>query len=199
VFVNALAIIGPVLIFASVASLLVPWPNRAGRMTIAIGGGLVAFLPVMRTTPGEFLLGLMGPASAATMVFLVLFLYAMTTRRYDRLFPSRSFLICILVIGVIFYPLTMGLTAFDPYDLGYRGLALPALMLVLVAISWVTRVSDIPCWVGLAALLFLLDAYGSRNLWDYLICPLDVVFAAADLIAVTLWRRKDVRPEHAAC
>ena len=38
----------------------------------------------------------------------------------------------------------------------------------------------------------------SRNLWDYLICPLDVIFAAADLIIVTLWRRKDVRPEHVA-
>jgi len=155
-------------------------------MTITIGGGPGAFLPVMRTTPGEFLLGLMGPASAATMVFLALFLYAMIIRRYGRLFSSRVFLICILVIGVIFYPLTMGLTAFHPYDLGYRGLALPALMLVLVAIGWVTRVSDIPCWVGLAVLLFLLDADSSRNLWDYLICPLDVVFAAGDLIVVTL-------------
>jgi len=196
---NALAIIGPVLIFASVASLLVPWLNRAGRMIIAICGGVIAFAPIMQTTPGEFLLGLMGPVSAATMVFLALFLYAMITRRYDRLFPSRAFLVCILVIGVIFYPLTMGLTTFDPYDLGYRGLALPALMLVLVAIGWFVRVADIACWVGLAALLFLLDAHGSRNLWDYLICPLDVVFAAADLIIVTFWRRKDVRPEHAAC
>jgi len=92
----------------------------------------------------------------------------------------------------------MGLTAFDPYNLGYRGLALPALMLVLVAIGWFVRVADIPCWVGLAALLFLLDAYGNRNLWDYLICPLDVVFATADLIIVTLWRPRDVRPEHVA-
>jgi len=120
------------------------------------------------------------------------------TRHYDRLFPSRALLICVLVIGIVFYPLTMGLTAFDPYDLGYRGLALPALMLVLVAIGWFVRVADIPCWVGLAALLFLLDAYGNRNLWDYLICPLDVVFATADLIIVTLWRRRDVRPEHVA-
>jgi hypothetical protein len=189
VFVNAL-VISPVLILAALASMLVPWPNRAGRIVVAICGGLIAFVPAFGTTPGQFLLGTMGPVSAATMVFIVVFVYALITRQYDRLFPSRAFLICVLVIGIVFYTLTIGLTTFDPYDLGYRDLALPTLMLLLVAIGWVARVSDIPCWVGLAALLFLLDAYGSRNLWDYLICPVDVVFAVLDLIIVALWRPK---------
>lgn len=189
-FVNAL-VISPVLIFAALASMLVPWPSRAGRIVIAICGGLIAFVPAFGTTPGQFLLGTMGPVSAATMVFIVVFLYALITRQYDRLFPSRAFLICVLVIGIVFYPLTIGLTTFDPYDLGYRDLALPALMLLLVAIGWVARVPDIPCWVGLAALLFLLDAYGSRNLWDYLIYPVDVIFAVLDLIIVALWRPKN--------
>lgn len=189
-FVNAL-VISPVLIFAALASMLVPWPSRAGRIVIAICGGLIAFVPAFGTTPGQFLLGTMGPVSAATMVFIVVFLYALIARQYDRLFPSRAFLICVLVIGIVFYPLTIGLTTFDPYDLGYRDLALPALMLLLVAIGWVARVPDIPCWVGLAALLFLLDAYGSRNLWDYLIYPVDVIFAVLDLVIVALWRPKN--------
>lgn len=196
-FVNPFVSIGPVLMFAAVASMLVPWPGRAGRIAIAVGGGLVAFVPAFGTTPGEFLLGIMGPVSAATIVFIAVFLYALVTRQHEWLFPSRPFRICVLVIGLVFYPLTIGLTTFDPYDLGYRGLALPALMLILLAVGWIARVSDIACWVGLAALLFLLDAYGSRNLWDYLIFPVDVVFAVLDMIMIALWRRRDARVEHA--
>jgi hypothetical protein len=70
------------------------------------------------------------------------------------------------------------LTTFDPYDLGYRGGTVPGLMFAYLLIGWVARASDIPCWIGLSALLYLLDANGSSNLWDYLLFPLDAIVAS---------------------
>ena len=195
--VNALAFIGPVLILAVIASALLSWPKPGGRIAIAACGGLAALIPIGQTTPAAFLLGTFGPVSAATMVFCGLYLYARIAGRRDRQLPSSAFLLCVVVTGAIFYPLCAGLTSFHPYDLGYRGLALPALMLVYVAIGWIARAPDIPCWVALAALLFLLDAYNSRNLWDYLIFPFDLL-AGATYLTIAVRRRRMAGSPHAA-
>jgi hypothetical protein len=60
-------------------------------------------------------------------------------------------------------------------------------MLGYLLIGWIARAPDIPCWIGLAALLYLLDANNSSNLWDYLLFPLDVIVAAVGLALA--WHR----------
>jgi hypothetical protein len=179
--VKWLELIGPILILAVTATALLRWPRPAGRLTIAVCAGALAFLPLGATTIGAFMLGVFGPVSAATIVLCAIYLHSVITGSLKSRLPSRAFLLCLVITGVAFYPLTFGLSAFDPYDLGYRGLTLPALMLGYLLIGWFAGARDIACWIGLAALLYLIDANDSRNLWDYLLFPLDPIVAALGL------------------
>jgi hypothetical protein len=192
--VNWMELIGPILILAVIAAAVFPsrWP--AGRIGVAACAGALVFVPVGSTTVGGFLLAVVGPVSAATMVLCVIYLRSAIFGLSKPHLPSRAFLLCIFATGVVFYPLTFGLTTFDPYDLGYRGLTVPGFMLAYLLIGWFAGATDVAAWIGLAALLYLLDANGSSNLWDYLLFPFDVVAAAVGLaLAWTHTRRSSGR------
>jgi hypothetical protein len=177
--VMRIELIGPVLILAVMTTaFLARLPLPGYRVAIAACGGALAFLPVGSTTVGAFILAVVGPASAATIVLCLIYLQSALVGPRKTCLPTRAFLLCLVVTGVVFYRLTFGLTTFDPYDLGYRGGAVPVLMFAYLLIGWVARASDIPCWIGLSALLYLLDADGSSNLWDYLLFPLDAIVAS---------------------
>jgi hypothetical protein len=177
--VMRIELIGPVLILAVMTTaFLARLPLPGYRPAIVACGGALAFLPVGSTTVGAFILAVVGPASAATIVLCLIYLQSALVGPRKPCLPTRAFLLCLVVTSVVFYPLTFGLTTFDPYDLGYRGGAVPGLMFAYLLIGWVARASDIPCWIGLAALLYLLDANGSSNLWDYLLFPLDTIVAS---------------------
>lgn len=179
--VNFMALIGPILILAVTAAALSRRLRPVWRMGLAACAGALVFVPVGATTVGGLILGVVGPVSAATIVLCGLYLHSTISGRRSPRLPSPQFLLCILLTGLVFYPLTFGLTTFDPYDLGYRGLTVPALMLAYLLIGWLTGAADIACWIALAALLYLLGADNSGNLWDYLLFPPDVVVAAAAL------------------
>jgi len=186
--VNALELVGPVLILATIAAAVIRPPRPVARLAVAACAGALAFLPVGPATIGAFLLAVFGPVSAATIVLCAIYLRTAISGPGRAQLPSRAFLLCLFVTGLVFYSLAFGLTTFDPYDLGYRGVTVPALMLVYLLIGWLARAPDIPCWIGLAALLYLIDASNSNNLWDYLLFPLDPV-AAALMLGIPLARR----------
>jgi hypothetical protein len=137
-------LIGPVLILAVMTTaFLARLPLPGYRPAIAACGGALAFLPVGSTTVGAFILAVVGPASAATIVLCLIYLQSALVGPRKPCLPTRAFLLCLVVTGVVFYPLTFGLTTFDPYDLGYRGGAVPGLMFAYLLIGWVARASDI--------------------------------------------------------
>jgi hypothetical protein len=183
--VNPLELLSPALLMAAFAAALVRSKGPSVRVAAAIGGAVLIFLPLGPTTPAAFFLGTFGPASAATLIFLAGYLYALTMNLPFR--QPRALLVCLLVTGAAFYPLTFGFSNFDPYELGYQGLMAPALMLVFVLAGWFARSVAIPCWISLAALLYALGAYDSNNLWDYLISPVDAMYATGALV-IAAWR-----------
>ncbi len=85
--------------------------------------------------------------------------------------PSNAFVASIAVAGLLLYPATAGLTVVDPYDLGFRGWAIPGLMAAIAIGGWLMSARDAVLWTGLAAALFLTDATGSHNIWDALVDP----------------------------
>lgn len=197
--VNPIEALGPMLLIAALAASLAARFDRRVRIGAAVAGavlGLASFGPQSFTT---LALGVLGPVSAATLVMLATSLHA--TLRGTRGGPTTTMLLLLAAIGAAFYPLTIGLTAFDPYEFGYRGFAVPALMLVIVAIGWWRRAFDVPCWIALAALLYVVGAYDSRNLWDYLIFPFDPVVAlivlAVRAFGALLFRTAAVSPPSA--
>ena len=186
--VNPFELLGPTVAAAALAARLTYSRSRAVRVFAASAGAVAANVPVGSVSFTSFFLGIVGPVSAATLVLMAGYLYAAFAK--PDYTPSRSFLACLVIIGAIFYPLTFGLSSFDPYELGYRGLAVPLLMLVVAVMGWAAHAIDVLCWIALTALLYVIGAYDSTNLWDYLIFPVDPILALAWL-ALELRRRGD--------
>jgi len=175
-----LELLGPTLLMAAFVVATV-YSKRFGiRVSAAICGAAITFLPAGPTTLGKFFLGTFGPVSAATLVIVAGYLHAVIIGATYR--TSRAMLVCLGVVGLVFYPLTYGFSDFDPYDLGYRGLTIPALMLAFVLVGWIAKSVDILCWIFIAALLYALGSYDSNNLWDYLIFPTDSIYAVGALV-----------------
>jgi hypothetical protein len=178
--IKPLELLGPTLLMAAFVVAPVNSKRFGIRVSAAICGAAMTFLPAGSTTLGGFFLGTFGPISAATLVIVAGYLHAAIIGATYR--TSYAMLVCLAVVGLVFYPLTFGLSDFDPYDLGYRGLTIPALMLAFVLVGWIAKSVDILCWILLAALLYALGSYDSNNLWDYLIFPTDSIYAVGAIV-----------------
>lgn len=173
-------------IVASIASL---WrPRRAIVIAVAVVVGCAALIPVGGLSVVSFVLAFPGAPSAATLMLCAQALHAALADFASRSRPSTAFLACIVASGMLLYPMAAGLGPFDPYDLGYRGLTLPALMATIVVVGWLYDRGDVPVWIGGAAALFLSGALTTNNLWDYLIDPLAFV-AALVILGARIWAR----------
>ena len=151
----------------------------AGRSVLAVIFAAATIVPVGPYALAPVMLSLAGPASAALLVLLMQGLGTMLLGQCAVFRPSLYFAAAIVLMGLVLYPGTLGWTSVDPFDWGYRGLTVPALMAILVAAGFIGKVIDLPCWIGLAALMHVIDAYGTTNLWPYLIDPVAVLIAAA--------------------
>ena len=135
----------------------------------------IGAMPVIQVTRGIF-----GDMSITTLILLGYFFIFPTTSR-DK---SRQLFILVTITGLLFYPAALGLGMLDPYQWGYlnsyRGIASPMLFLaalVGIMLSAVRLNNDlILLCITAATGAFLIGAMESRNIWDYLIDPMIVIF-----------------------
>jgi hypothetical protein len=180
--------IGPALVLAALAGTAAASGGAQRSATAGIAAIVLAasLVPVGGTSVASYALAFPGVLSAATLVLAAqLLLHALGARAH----PSWALLGCVLAAGLLLYPTAAGYLALNIYDLGFRGLGVPALMAVFVAVGWLTGARDVAIWVSLAALLYLAGAYPSVNLWDYLIDPV-AFFSAAAVVAARAWRHR---------
>ena len=96
---------------------------------------------------------------------------------------DRQALCWLLALAAAFlYPFALGWTRFDPYALGYGSIGFLTALLAITLAAWWARLHVIVLVVIAAALAYLVGAYESRNLWDYLIDPLASVYALVRLL-----------------
>ena len=70
--------------------------------------------------------------------------------------------------GAVLYPMTAGLTVFDPYALGYQPLILVVALVPIML--WLALIRSRLLWVlAFAVFAFDLHLLESSNLWDYLL------------------------------
>ncbi|MCC7348260.1 MAG: hypothetical protein IT538_12770 [Variibacter sp.] len=153
----------------------------AGPAWRAAGAGLAAVLgliPVGDATAAHILLALTGPGSAASVLLAALALHALVGSPRPRQ-PSAALLAAIVALGLLLLPATAGLTVFDPFEWGYRGLALPAILAALAASGWYLRAADLCAFVLLATAMHAFAVYGAVNLWTYVVDPVATLAAAA--------------------
>ena len=98
----------------------------------------------------------------------------------------------ITIIGLLFYPLSLGLSSFDPYSTGYSASILIVLTVVLLVYGMRKGYLVLSASMLLALWAYLLGLMESNNLFDYLLDPLLFLYAAGFTCVTLLRNRKAV-------
>ena len=177
---------------ASVASagaaavLLLPEIARLSRSRLAVLQGIVFVLmliPLGGIAMAAYLRGATGDLSITTLVLIGCALlrpgFACVGNETSN---RRSLLTLVVLIALLFYPLSMGLTAFDPYRLGYGDPQFVAALLLAALAAWFWKHHLIASCISLATLAWATGWYESGNLWDYLLDPFLSIYALAAIM-----------------
>ncbi|MGQ7793897.1 hypothetical protein ACUN0C_15930 [Faunimonas sp. B44] len=134
--------------------------------------GAAAVVPYGTSTGFGFLFAITGPLSAAGLLALLLAIGALAGMSGNLGETVGRGAPLVGILGLFLYPAAVGLGTWDPYALGFAGLALPAILAGVLAAGLAQRSVIVPLWIGAGALGWLLGLYGSQNLWDYVVDPL---------------------------
>ena len=94
----------------------------------------------------------------------------------------RGACMMLVLMALWFYPMSMGSSYTDPYALGFGNFQFSTALLLLGLLAWVLRAYATCLILVSAQLAFGADLLVSDNLWDYLIDPWLVLWAAGWLI-----------------
>ena len=172
---------GLVLAVAAVALASRLTARRQWRGLAALAGAAVAALPVQGIPVAGYLRGGLGDLSITTVLMLAAALAA-TLTGHDLLGGrSRAALrVWAAAVGALLYPLTLGLTRFDPYELGFRPRVL-VLVVAALAIWWWWRQRGAALILAAGVAAFNWHLLESGNLWDYLVDPVLAIWSLGAL------------------
>jgi hypothetical protein len=166
------------------------------RWAAIAAAALLSFAPIAGTQVLGYVYSATGALSAASLVLLVLFIAR--TAGGDVLRPvipdAGLMALVVIVLGVPFYALVLGIGAWDPYALGYQSLEVVFVLAALALVGGWMRAPVMSLWLICAMLLFLSDSYASRNILDYLIDPLAVLLSAVLLLKRWMLARRQAAP-----
>lgn len=138
----------------------------------------------------EFVRGYTSDLSLATVFMCCMYLWGVVRPQSNTTDVSLKW--AVVIISLVLFPMSLGLTQFDPFTLGYASNPLYVyflLSLCLVAlIAWFKGLSQIAVVISLAILANGLQIYESQNLWVYLVDPIAFVMCVASLLSQGLKR-----------
>jgi len=154
-----------------------PLPRRAGWLAAMI---VALSIPLWGVSPAGFVRGIAGDLSIVTLVLLALALVrSLTGRALVEEQNRNAMLRAILIIGLLFYPLALGLGTFDPYRLGFGNLWFMLALLGLAVWSSLRYSTLFALCIASAVAAWSIGWYESANLWDYLLDPWLAIYALA--------------------
>ena len=96
---------------------------------------------------------------------------------------SRTILLLgVVLVGVVFYPLALGLSLLDPYHFGYAPSDMTVLLVSVSVIAWLRGQRALAVVILLPLLAFDLRLFESANLWDYLLDPILFIYAVIQIV-----------------
>jgi hypothetical protein len=154
-----------------------PLPKRAAALGAAF---VVLSIPLWGVSLAGVMRGITGDLSMTTLVFLTL---ALVRTLFDRVPVEESnreaTLKAIAIAAILFYPLALGFSMFDPYRLGYGNLWFMAALLGLAIWASLRYSTLFALCIALSVAAWSAGWYESPNLWDYLLDPWLAVYALA--------------------
>ena len=155
------------------------------RFSVMCGLTLFLFLPSeywnyfgipLELPLAAYVRGIVGDLSVVTLVLLW-----SSFLLNERLALPIQMKLSLACIAVIFYPLALGFTMFDPYAWGYGSwtFLLAVLLFALIA-SWM-NLHMVVIAIALALCAWSFQWHESSNLWDYLIDPFLCLWALLSL------------------
>jgi len=177
---------------ASVASagaaavLLLPGIPRLSRLRLALLQGTVfalMLIPFSGLPMAAYLRGATGDLSITTLVLIGCALLRPGFACGGNGVGGRRGLMTLVALApLLFYPLSLGLTAFDPYRLGYGDPQLVTVLLLAALAAWFRKQHLIASCISLAILAWATGWYESGNLWDYLFDPWVTIYALSVML-----------------
>jgi hypothetical protein len=150
------------------------------RQRIAVLGAAIVLvsIPLWGLSLAGVVRGITGDLSISTLVLLALALLRTLSgcalmEEANRLLMLRA----IAIAAVVFYPLALGFSAFDPYRLGYGNLWFMAGLLLLAVWSVLRYSTFLALCIALAVAAWSAGWYESPNIWDYLLDPWLAIYA----------------------
>jgi hypothetical protein len=163
---------------------LLPGIGKLARWRLASLQGTVFVLMLIPfgTLPfAAYLRGMSGDLSITTLVLLC----CAMLRPWCGAVQVRHRLALLGLIGIAsiaFYPMALGVGAYDPYQLGYGNWTFVVVLLLLALATWFRGYTMITLCIALATLAWAVGWYESDNLWDYLIDPFAAIYALAAIM-----------------
>jgi hypothetical protein len=156
------------------------WPIAAASFAAAL-------IPLAGIPLGGYLQGIASELSVTTLLLISLGLVA-RTGGHDLVGRRELFGVLTLVLAgaAILYPMSLGLTLYDPYRLGFRSQWFLLALAFLALGAWLSRRRLLLAVLCASVVAFSFGLGESQNLWDYLLDPFVAVFAL-------VWIARDLR------
>ena len=153
------------------------FPQRQ-RAAVLMGAIVLVSIPLWGLSFAGVVRGITGDLSISTLVLLALALLRTLSgcalvEEANRLLMLRA----IAIAAVLFYPLALGFSAFDPYRLGYGNLWFMVILLGLAVWSVLRYSTFFALCIALAVAAWSAGWYESPNIWDYLLDPWLAIYA----------------------
>jgi hypothetical protein len=152
---------------------------------------MVCLLPISGLSVFMYPHSLFGDLSMTSKTFMIAWLvYRLGGPVLTDMKEIRILLRGMAVFGLVFYPLALGLTPFDPYSAGYSASILIIWTVVIAAYGLKKGYSVLTVSMLVALWGYLLGILESDNLFDYLFDPLLFLYAVGFTCVTFLQNRK---------
>lgn len=141
---------------------------------------VVLLLPLAGLPLAAYVRGMVGDLSITSVVLLAAAASGASSTKPDA--RGVAALLIPAVAACVLYPMALGATRFDPYQLGYGEPWFLAAVLAVALMGHLARLPLVAVSISLAVLAWSVGWYESSNLWDYLIDPLLAIYVMARLL-----------------
>lgn len=178
---NFLPYVGQVLLVAVLATVMLGRYVKDSRQRLGVVAALTAlclFLPVSGLTISQWLRSALGDLSVLSLlIFINIIAQRLFSFEMVNPVPKNRMLLGVVLVGLVFYPLALGVSSYDPYQLGYSPTLMALLLAMVSIVAWFKSGRDLAIILLLPLLAYNLKLLESTNLWDYLLDPVLMGYA----------------------